>query len=560
MESLEGMLVDVGEFFAPTPFDLFDTLMGQYEASRRRLENMAAAVNADSCAGVLCYFVSANAPDKNITMPKTVEELFKIEPAISQLDADFWDRALRLTDVLDYMPQKRRDEWFEQIRNPCGKRDRYRDKWEVEPIPAFTAETVRATLEGLIAMRQQLLAERVDGIFKSLSRRHVTNSPKGFRERMIINRAISAFGYVESSTSGVINDLRCVIAKFMGRDEPKYGATDQVVKFCLGRAGQWVPVDGGALRIRIYAGVGTAHLEVHPDMAWRLNAILANLYPMQIPAEFREPPKRERKAKDFKLFNRPIPFAVLSVLSGMRPSHVMSGTDRHGEPVFTESKNTLQFGYEQIDPAAKKQAEAVLESLGGVREKTGKQNHIEIWRFAYEPAEIIGEILCSGVVPDAQSHQFFPTPESVATRAVDLAKEGATDSMMWLEPSAGTGNLADLMPKGRTLCIEISELHAQILRTKGHQVLAADFLKSPTDPKYDRVVMNPPFSAGRWQAHLEHAAKLVAPGGRLVAILPASAKDKPLLPGFSVTWSDTIANEFANTTVSVVIGCFNRMV
>jgi hypothetical protein len=65
--------------------------------------------------------------------------------------------------------------------------------------------------------------------------------------------------------------------------------------------------------------------------------------------------------------------------------------------------------------------------------------------------------------------------------------------------------------------------------------------------------MNPPYSEGRWQAHLENAAKLVKQGGRIVAILPASAKGKDLLPGFDVDWSELFNNEFAGTSVSVVI-------
>lgn len=43
------------------------------------------------------------------------------------------------------------------------------------------------------------------------------------------------------------------------------------------------------------------------------------------------------------------------------------------------------------------------------------------------------------------------------------------------------------------------------------------------------------------------------PDGRLVAILPASAKGKDLLPGWSMEWARTFDNEFAGTSVSVVV-------
>ena len=308
--SLDGDLIaSHEEFFAPMSADLVDTLLGEYAQARRRIDSLASAVRADNASGVLHYFVEGNVKDQRYSMPATVDALFRAEGAIAQLNADFWNRALRLTDVLDHMPQARRDEWHEQIRNPEGrKQSRHTGEKDLPPLPEFEESTVRSTLGGLLASRAQFLSERVDGIFRALSREHVTNQPQGFGKRMIIQ---GVFGY---QTHGHINDLRCVIAKFMGRDEPKHGATDPVIKAARRQNGEWMPVDGGALRIRVYGGVGTAHLEVHPDMAWRLNAILASLHPLAIPAEFREKPKRAKKIKDFELFDRPLPFAVVSLL------------------------------------------------------------------------------------------------------------------------------------------------------------------------------------------------------------------------------------------------------
>lgn len=65
--------------------------------------------------------------------------------------------------------------------------------------------------------------------------------------------------------------------------------------------------------------------------------------------------------------------------------------------------------------------------------------------------------------------------------------------------------------------------------------------------------MNPPFSEGRAKAHVESAASLVNRGGRLVAILPPGMKGKEILPGWKVSWSEEIRNEFAGTSISVVI-------
>nr|WP_260679724.1 DUF4942 domain-containing protein [Pseudomonas mendocina] len=531
------LIEEIEPFFAPMSADLVDSLIGQYNAARANVEALAAAVRSGQNASVLHYFVEGNVKEQRHSMPTTVESLFRVEGAIAQLNADFWSRALRLTDVMDYMPQARRYEWNEQIRNPEGRKaSKHTGEKDMPALPEFEEATVRSTLAGLLHNRSQFLAERVDGIFRALSRQHVTNQPQGFGKRMII---ANVFGY---QTHGHINDLRCVIAKFMGRDEPKHGATDPVIKAARRQNGQWMPVDGGALRIRVYGGVGTAHLEVHPDMAWRLNAILANLYPLAIPAEFRTKPKRARKVKDFELFDRPLPFAVVQLLAEMREVR------ERIEPAWPERyravPNAREFGYGEKDKAAVAEAEKVLMAIGAV--KAGRH-----WQFDYDPTEVLDQVVCSGCIPDHKSHQFYPTPESVAALAVELAQIGPDHSC--LEPSAGQGGLADMMPSTRTICVEISDLHCQILKAKGYATVQADFLKFTSDQPFDRIVMNPPFSEGRWQAHLQHAASMLAADGRLVAILPASAKGKSVLEGFDLKWSTVLENQFAGTSVDVVI-------
>jgi 16S rRNA G966 N2-methylase RsmD len=137
---------------------------------------------------------------------------------------------------------------------------------------------------------------------------------------------------------------------------------------------------------------------------------------------------------------------------------------------------------------------------------------------------------------------------------VELADIDAVHTV--LEPSAGQGGLADVIGKGKALCVEISTLNCKVLESKGHSVINADFLEWATggQTQFDRIILSPPFSQGRWQAHITAAAGLVAPGGALVAILPASAKNKDLMPvDMSVEWHGPFDNEFAGTSVSVVI-------
>ncbi len=544
-QSLDGDLIATGEeFFAPMAADLVDALLGEYSVMRARIEAMAEAVRGEQCAGVLHYFVEGNVSDQRHTLPTTVEQLFRMEGAVAKLNADFWSRALCLTDVFDYMPQARRDQWYEQIRNPEGRKtNRHSGEKELPPLPEFEEDTVRSTLGGLLNSRAKFLAERVDGIFRALSRQHVTNTPQGFNKRMIIQ---GVFSY---QTHGHINDLRCVIAKFMGRDEPKHGATDPVIKVARRKNGEWQNVDGGALRIRVYGGVGTAHLEVHPDMAWRLNAVLASLYPLAISAEFREKPKRAKKIKDFDLFDKPLPFVVVNQLAGMREGW-RKGKDGWRD-VQIAIPNTRIFDYGDYDKAGRKQAEEVLRAIGGVWVDSVAGERVQHWQFDYEPTAVLDQIICSGCIPDHKSHQFYPTPHAIAEFVASVADVHGEELI--LEPSAGTGGLASWFPALGTTCVEISSLHCKVLEAKGYEAIEADFLAWKPSHLYDLVVMNPPFSEGRWLAHLQHAAPMLKKTGRLIAVLPASAKGKDLLTGWSMEWARTYDNEFAGTSVSVVV-------
>ncbi len=497
------------EFFAPSPSDLIDNLLAQYRGARTQIAQ-AAALFAGDMGNVVRYFTHGNC-GREATVSHS--NIFREDGAVKALNASFWSKALAFTDVLDVMPQARRDAWNKQITDM--------------ETPEFGDDTVRPTIESLLASRQQFLAERVDGIFRSLSGEHVTNSPMGFGKRMILAN-MRSYGSICYSRAGYINDLRGVIAKFMGRDEPKHYSSIKALETLRDHWGQWVTFDGGSLRIRLYRK-GTAHLEVHPDMAWRLNRILAHLHPLAIPSEFRTKPAR--RTKHVPLILRPLPFAVLDVLANSLPRH-------------HETEVTLSWQAQEAGKASRDEACRVLAGIGGIAYAGGS------FRFDYPPLEVLNEILASGCIPDKVSHQYYATPESLAREAVALADIRPEHSC--LEPSAGQGGLADYMPKGRTLCVEASALHCKVLEAKGYDVWNTDFLLWGGAP-FDRIVMNPPFSEGRWQAHVRHAATKLAPGGRLVAIVPASAVGKDVLPGWNVTWSRVYNNEFAGTGMSVVI-------
>ena len=545
VERADSHLVeDSAQFFAPMASDLIDRLLGEYGHYRNEIDKVV-AVMAGGLSNVMHYFIEGNCGDEAMHRSLYVEKLFCTKGAIAALNAAYWSKTLNFTDVLDCMPQKRRGEWLNQIRQPAGKKGRG-GKWEIEPLPDYTEDSVRPTINGLLAMRGQFLAERVDGIFQGLSGEHVTNAPEGFGKRMIIARVLNEYHSSNSDTCGLINDLRAVVARFMGRDEPAWHATNSMIESLKANWGQWVSLDGGAIKIRIYKK-GTAHMEIHPDMAWRLNAVLASLYPLAIPAQFRTKPKR--RAKEFELLQRPLPFAVLAMLQGAK--EVLEKIGGNGwRDEYRRTPNTRRLDAEQDTPA-RREAEAVLESIGGVRQG-GKA--YTWFQFPYEPTEALQAITTSGCVPDLQAHQYYPTPEKMAALAVELADISDEDECA--EPSAGQGGIADHMPKDRTTCVEISPLHCAVLRAKGFKTVEADFIgyAEQNREKFSVVVMNPPFSEGRAQLHAQSASAMLKVGGRLVAILPATLRGKNFLAGnWSVAWSAVYANEFAGTSAAVAI-------
>ena len=96
-QTITGEVADEALFFAPMSADLVDSLVGQYESARKRIEALASTVRVDNIGAVLHYFIEGNVQDQRYSMPTTVEALFRAEGAVAKLNADFWSRALRLT-------------------------------------------------------------------------------------------------------------------------------------------------------------------------------------------------------------------------------------------------------------------------------------------------------------------------------------------------------------------------------------------------------------------------------------------------------------------------------
>lgn len=479
-----------------------NSLFGEYSSIVNRVKAVAESIDSSA---VDYFFRAAAANDYKGSC--NVVEIFNVDRAIKAVDADFWQRSMKLTDVLEYMPADKRNDWHEQIRK--------------HKTPTFEIDTVYATLRELLVSRERFLAERVDGIFRNLSHSHVTNIPQGFGKRFIMGYTLEYTSFAHRMAE-YIHDLRTVIAKFMGRENANSSHTWADLNR-IPRDGQWYSFDGGAWKIRLYK-VGTAHLEVHPEMAYRLNQVLAYMHPNAIPNEFRTPPKK--KAKEFELQYDLLGFDVVHQLRELRIED--GGMKVWGSDLSPRTKTTLEY-------------------IGGVNVKSG------YWEFDYNVKPVITEICRSGMLPEQKSHQYYPTPEHIALRVVEWADIKPGEQV--LEPSAGQGAIADQITKNAIIyCVDISKLHCDILKSKDYKyVECKDFLEYYPAKIFSKICMNPPFSDKRAEMHVKHASGLLKDGGVLVAVLPASYKNKTIVDGWKHEYSEVLHNEFQGCSVNVVI-------
>lgn len=190
-------------------------------------------------------------------------------------------------------------------------------------------------------------------------------------------------------------------------------------------------------------------------------------------------------------------------------------------------------------------AKAVKEQIGGYSrlERMGITNHTELRAALRELARLQAGLKKQAVPRDPLAEKmvalkrklvgnrnafidFFPTPESHAADLVALA--GIEPGMTVLEPSAGHGMLAEAARAAgaKVDAVELAGDLREILQAKGFGLVGSDFMATTPAQSYDAVVMNPPFSNDMDVDHVRHAYDHLKPGGRLVAIVSATAGDR----------------------------------
>lgn len=156
--------------------------------------------------------------------------------------------------------------------------------------------------------------------------------------------------------------------------------------------------------------------------------------------------------------------------------------------------------------------------------------------------------------------QYYPTPVAVVDRVLaDLAYRMPGQRV--LEPSCGCGRIMDALRAAGADVIgcEVDPVRAAMCEAKGHRVMRMNFLETVPTADFDQVVMNPPFYGRHYAKHVRHALKFLKPGGRLTAILPASARyDHGELDDLRPHWYDLPVGSFSesgtniNTTVATI--------
>jgi hypothetical protein len=160
--------------------------------------------------------------------------------------------------------------------------------------------------------------------------------------------------------------------------------------------------------------------------------------------------------------------------------------------------------------------------------------------------------------------QFYPTPSSVVALTLRKIAHKFGDDFLkgkkLLEPSCGDGRfMVAAHAKGASpFGFEVDINRTLECRKRGLRVLCANFLETEPCGTYDVALMNPPFYGKHYAKHVRHAYKFLKPGGRLIAILPATARDHGLLDDVGVRsrymdapWDDLPVGSFSESGTNI---------
>lgn len=133
---------------------------------------------------------------------------------------------------------------------------------------------------------------------------------------------------------------------------------------------------------------------------------------------------------------------------------------------------------------------------------------------------------------------------------------GLCEDFSWKYPHPRSAGLE----LGVLVAVEVDEHLAKALDAAAlaDVVDHGDFLTTTAgdlDGAFDRIIMNPPFANGADIKHVLHALDLLAPGGRLVAVVADGPRQqerlRPVIEGRGGTWEALPADSFKEQGTSV---------
>lgn len=521
----------------------FAQILAEYRQEKAGIDKIRTALlemqdfdrNGPRCFNLINNIRFAGQEEK-LSLP-TDKDWEKVETA---LNARYWRTVYDRLNIWQYLSAAKRTEVNEQLTY-------------LKDILPFTEANLNQKLPSLFRQVEDLMVERVRGIFDVLSRDHKTNKSWGFHSRMIIqvcSQDTYWLNFFERNIEAVA-DLRAVIAVLTGRSEDNNflkshdirNTVEDMIKENKGMStGEFYPIDGGAFQIKAFKK-GTVHINIHPDIADELNVWLAKGVPNLLADKESARKGNAYKKTSSELVRKVIPAAVACAFSfvlthGKKASNDLNVSKRIEKEVLNKYKLTGNSVTQLHD------------LLAMFAQEITSDHYV----FSRSQLDGLHEVAQNRILPETVSHQFYPTPAEVALQLQSIAELDTGKPLTLLEPSIGTGRLVEAVKDDPLLDItgiDVSPVFAGL--HSGIKTECADFM-SWRGGRYDRILMNPPFTGTQAVNHVKKAAlDHLASDGVLVTVLPASFKDKTVLDGWRHQYSDVIKDAFAGTSISVVL-------
>ncbi len=439
----------------------------------------------------------------------------------------------------DYILKKLDQECWTKIINASGikglmttvQSKKMEAELELKP-QLFSLENGQKQFSYYLENANKLFAERVEGVFRYLSKEHITNAPGRFSEKLIFSGIPSHYYFYESPTVAAIHDLRCCIGILMkNTDSICEYETHSILTRAQENCGEFIYIDGNSIAVKLHKK-GTGHIHVEPNIADKLNDVLTYLYPVALSDGNRKPKLStvsKGLSKSFVCHEALIPKDLREIIRNAK-------VEKDYELV---KSNNIGREYERVyngltSVTVKKTDKPLVDTLYGELCSSVKPQFLEeisyIFDMSVEDVQSFNrEVICNGIAPlDKVESQFYQTTEKLKGMVRDRLIGMDLSDKNCLEPNVGFGVLADLLPKTATV-IDISEFNINYMKSRGYvNTVKGCFLKwcELGTKLYDLVLMNPPFSQNRWRYHIEAALSVLDEDGVCVAILPSTVKSK----------------------------------